>query len=259
MSRDKSKDRRSRQWSGGMVNKRFAVDNLIPLCSLRKRRQGIREKQAGKPQSGFPSLSILGERMLQKEKGLLSALWDWQPYLSIQRPAVNAGRKLVHSRLDDCPLSCCFFGSVAVTSEYFIHKSEYRTGVFIYALSAAETSSVLAGFIRCNHPTVFQLLKLWFWRRRIFTAMQTWYHTLCFSSQSRVLGDRTRLFEIQPTKQTVRRPAWKHMAPFVVSRPFYGLRVVACKTELKQSTNKKTRIIGKRSINRRGLGSLLPV
>ena len=43
-------------------------------------------------------------------------------------------------------LSCYFFGSVATTSGHFVHKSERRRrdGVFIYALSADESSPALA-------------------------------------------------------------------------------------------------------------------
>ena len=63
-----------------------------------------------------------------------------------RRAAVKAGRKPVHFSLDGCLLSCYFSGSVNTTSGHFVHKSRVRrgTGAFIYALSADETSSVLA-------------------------------------------------------------------------------------------------------------------
>ena len=63
-----------------------------------------------------------------------------------RRVAVKAGCKPVHFSLDGCPLSCYFSGNVATLRDTLsTSRSVGRgTGAFIYALSADETSPVLA-------------------------------------------------------------------------------------------------------------------
>ena len=67
-------------------------------------------------------------------------------HLAGQRTTVKAGCKPVYFSLDSYPLSCYFFGSVATLRDTLsTRRSVGRgTGVFIYALSADETSPALA-------------------------------------------------------------------------------------------------------------------
>ena len=149
-----------------------------------------------------------------------------------RRAAVKAGCKPVHFSLDGCPLSCYFSESVATTSGHFVHKSERGTknGAFIYALSAVENRPALAAprytstalfscRFKCPCPPRRQ--------RHFHGNADRAYNTLHFAPQSRVPNGALPPLETPATTGAM-HPAGS-IAPFVVSSPFHGLRVVPCK------------------------------
>ena len=146
--------------------------------------------------------------------------------------AVKAGCKLVHFSPDACPLSCYFSGNVATLRDTLsTSRSVGRgTGAFIYALSADETRPALAAprhastalfscRFKCPCPPRRQ--------RHFHGNADRAYNTLHFASQSRVPNGALPPLDT-PTTNRRYAPAGG-IAPFVVSSPFHGLRVVPCK------------------------------
>ena len=146
--------------------------------------------------------------------------------------AVKAGCKLVHFSPDACPLSCYFSGNMATLRDTLsTSRSVGRgTGAFIYALSADETRPALAAprhastalfscRFKCPCPPRRQ--------RHFHGNADRAYNTLHFATQSRVPKGATPPLDTPTTNGAM--PLAGSIAPFVVSSPFHGLRVVSCK------------------------------
>ena len=118
--------------------------------------------------------------------------------------AVKAGCKLVHFSPDACPLSCYFSGNVATLRDTLsTSRSVGRgTGAFIYALSADETSPVLAAFRPAStacFPAASNALALP-GGNGIFTATPTERITH-YTLLRKVVCQRGTLWKPQTTKQ----------------------------------------------------------
>ena len=176
-----------------------------PFQSLEKKRSKIRKKAA----KHFEGLAALSTHSVGR----------WA--------AVKAGCKPVHFSLDGCPLSCYFSGSVATTSGHFVHKSERRTGAFIYALSADETRPALAAprhastalfscrFKSCRFKCPCPPRR----QRHFHDNADRAYNTLHFASQSRVPNGGVAPFGNPHKKRRYATPPRGAYRLFLLSSP----------------------------------------
>ena len=108
----------------------------------------------------FPPTSILGEKHSKIRKRAakhFAGLAALSTHSAGRRAAVKAGCKPVHFRLDGCPLSCYFSGSVATLRDTLsTSRSVGRgTGAFIYLPPFSENSPIFCSFPFAKIQPVF--------------------------------------------------------------------------------------------------------
>lgn len=146
--------------------------------------------------------------------------------------AVKAGRKPVHFSLDGCR-PFCYFCRV-----YIQHRAKLTLSPDVgRGTGASYTPCLLAKpALRLRlSPRKHSLFSCRFkcpcpprWQRHFHGNADRAYNTLHFATQSRVPKGALPPLD-SPTTNGAMLPLPGRIAPFVVSSPFHGLRVVSCK------------------------------